>query len=596
MIKLDEKIISICITIFILITVVSPIFTITAEAADTNYYISNSGNDANSGTSPDQAWKTKTKLNTELNPSDGCINDGDDIYFNRGDNFSEDVYIALKTTDGTASDPMVFGAYGTGADPIIYGSTVASSPQFYFTSGGIGYLTFENLYFKAYPGCPSNYNFIAGNSGDKNNITIRNCTFDGNNYGANANKGRVPMRNVHNYTIEYCTFIDASHYLYGAGAGGEPCSNTKMMHCTIDAKGGSQDNMQIHCDYDDPTGVSSNHYIYNVTSTNCTSNAFDIVGGWEGRYKCNHVYLKNCTGSVTGSNSPLVIGHGVSNVTVDNCYFEGALYLTRSNDTIVRNSVFKKASDSGGYIISLDDPQWAFGWGTQNATIYNCNFIIGSATRFLHANVGQTHPKNLSGFTVKNNIFYSTEYSSPDLYFLYDPAGGGTWNLSNTDSNYSYNMWWRGDGDMVTDRWQDEDGTYNLTEWNANEEVYGELGDNASMSDSTGTDFDNDFNLTSDSPCINAGDWLTTTNGGSTGTTITVHEANYFFQGISTLDISGDNIFVGDDTNLEVTSVDYIAETITVNRSITWSDGDNVSLSSYSGSKPDIGAKEFDSN
>ena len=61
-------------------------------------------------------------------------------------------------------------------------------------------------------------------------------------------------------------------------------------------------------------------------------------------------------------------------------------------------------------------------------------------------------------------------------------------------------------------------------------------------------------------------------------------------------DIDGDNIFVGDDTNLEIVSVDLISETITVNRSITWTDEEDVSLSSYYGLAPDIGAYEYPSS
>jgi len=594
MIKLDGKIISIYTTIFILITVISPIFIITAEAADTDYYLSNSGNNLNSGTSPDQAWKTKSKLNTEL-ASGGCINDGDDIYFMRGDTFDEDVYVGLRTTDGTSSNPMIFGAYGTGADPIITASTV--TPYFYFLNDETGYWTFENLHFQAPANCGTE-RFIAGNTGDKYNLTIHNCTFDGNNPGANGHKGEILLYNVHNYIIRDCTFTDASHYLYGQGAGSKPNSNTKMINCVINGEGGDTDNMQIHAETTDPTGNGPNHYIYNVTSYNCMHNAFDIVGGWYNQYKCENVYIKDCRGYDTDEAS-IVIGHGVSNVTLDGCYFEGSTstpYLTRSNNTIIRNCVFKVS----GNILGQDDPQWAYGWGTQNATIYHNTFITGDggAGRFISANAGWTSPENLSGFKFKNNIFYSTAYSTPTVFLLYhaNVGSGGDFNLSNTDSNFSYNMWWRGDGDFSSNNlWQPDDDNcfYDFTDWLAQPEVHNDITANASLVNPTGSDFDNDFDLTSGSPAINSGDWLTFTVGGGTGTTITLDDANYFFPGISSLDIIGDTIFVGDDTNLVVVSVDYKLETITVNRSITWSNGDFASLSSYRGFKPDMGACEF---
>jgi hypothetical protein len=273
--------------------------------------------------------------------STGCINDGDDIYFNRGDVFNENVYIGLTTTDGTSTDPMIFGAYGTGEDPII---TTSGANCFYFLNGNTGYWTFENLYFRAPNSCGSGYNFMAGNTGNKNNLKIHNCTFDGNNYGSNGHKGRILLYNIQNYELRDCTFIDASHYLYGDGAGNKPCSNTKMINCLFDGKGGSQDNLQIHAEYDDPTGCAENHYLFNVTSFNCTANAFDIVGGWEDSYKCENVYIKNCTAGGSG-NPAIVIGHGVSNVTIENSYiyssFASPIYLTRSNNKLCYSSTDK---------------------------------------------------------------------------------------------------------------------------------------------------------------------------------------------------------------------------------------------------------------
>jgi hypothetical protein len=256
--------------------------------------------------------------------------------------------------------------------------------------------------------------------------------------------------------------------------------------------------------------------------------------------------------------------------------------------------VFKQKRAS---LISLDDPQWDYGWGTQNLTIYHNTFISNGTHRFISGNVGKTHPRNLSGFTVKNNIFYSTAYTTPVYFLYYDPDGSGIWNLSTTKSNFSHNIWWYGNGDFDTDRWVDEDGTYNLTEWNNNAEVYNDFGDNSSLFNPTGMDFNNDFQLKSGSPAIDAGDWLTRTVGTGYSTRwIKVEDANYFFPGISNLGILGDNIYVGDDADLEVIDINYHNESIMVNRAIDWSDNDIVSLSLYYGSAPDIGAFEFVSN
>ena len=71
------------------------------------YYISPRGNDANSGTSPDQAWKTIAKLESEKTPA-GCY-----VCFERG---------GIYRGKFTARAGVTYTAYGTGSKPEIWGS------------------------------------------------------------------------------------------------------------------------------------------------------------------------------------------------------------------------------------------------------------------------------------------------------------------------------------------------------------------------------------------------------------------------------------------------------------------------------------------
>jgi len=79
------------------------------------YYISNSGNDGNSGTDPSTAWQTINKVN-----SFGSFAPGDSILFNRGDTFYGGISIS---NSGSSGNPITFGAYGSGANPVITGFT-----------------------------------------------------------------------------------------------------------------------------------------------------------------------------------------------------------------------------------------------------------------------------------------------------------------------------------------------------------------------------------------------------------------------------------------------------------------------------------------
>jgi len=91
----------------------------------TDFYISNAGNDANNGTSVATAWKTLSKLSTELGGPSGTwsvtISSGDHIYFRRGDTFRGEIYFSAYNNSG-----ITFDAYGSGADPIIKGSEVVT--------------------------------------------------------------------------------------------------------------------------------------------------------------------------------------------------------------------------------------------------------------------------------------------------------------------------------------------------------------------------------------------------------------------------------------------------------------------------------------
>jgi len=71
------------------------------------YYISNSGNDANTGTAPDKAFKTPDALeNCGLKP-------GDEVFFERG---------GLWRGGFKAHDGVRYAAYGVGDKPMFYGS------------------------------------------------------------------------------------------------------------------------------------------------------------------------------------------------------------------------------------------------------------------------------------------------------------------------------------------------------------------------------------------------------------------------------------------------------------------------------------------
>lgn len=93
------------------------ILAISLQVNGTVYYVSNSGNDSNSGTSESQAWKSIAKVNSFVPKA------GDQILFKSGDSWSGSLNISAS---GVSGSPIVYGSFGTGAKPKIYGSEIIS--------------------------------------------------------------------------------------------------------------------------------------------------------------------------------------------------------------------------------------------------------------------------------------------------------------------------------------------------------------------------------------------------------------------------------------------------------------------------------------
>ncbi len=83
------------------------------------YFVSPTGNDANSGTSQSQAWQTIARVNQVA----GQLQPGDQVLFQRGGLFRGKLTVTASGTDGNR---ITIGAYGTGDAPVISGSVVVT--------------------------------------------------------------------------------------------------------------------------------------------------------------------------------------------------------------------------------------------------------------------------------------------------------------------------------------------------------------------------------------------------------------------------------------------------------------------------------------
>lgn len=88
-----------------------------ANCSANTYYVSNSGNDNNSGVSASSPWKSAAKV-VSFEPS---LRPGDCVLFQRGGVWSEQ--LSISNVHGSQSYPVTFGNYGSGNLPVIDGGS-----------------------------------------------------------------------------------------------------------------------------------------------------------------------------------------------------------------------------------------------------------------------------------------------------------------------------------------------------------------------------------------------------------------------------------------------------------------------------------------
>ena len=192
----------------------------------TNYYVSNTGSDANNGTSTATPWQTLSRVKTAGN--NGTILAGDNIYFKKGDNFIGGMYWSTlfgnTAVSGTAGNPITFSSYGTGAKPIFQVTPNANLGVSMLSFVGVNYITIDgfnitDLSFplgdkvnKAY--CGNGLELGSYNQIKSNNCIVKNCTFS--NIGA-------PVVIIGNFnTVDSCSMTDLKNIVNTLGTAGQP--------------------------------------------------------------------------------------------------------------------------------------------------------------------------------------------------------------------------------------------------------------------------------------------------------------------------------------------------------------------------------------
>ncbi|QQS35546.1 MAG: right-handed parallel beta-helix repeat-containing protein [Ignavibacteriales bacterium] len=387
----------------------------------TNYYIdATNGNDSNNGRSPSLAWKTLQKVQTSWS----TFVAGDSILFKRGEIWaptsgggSESLLQPNVHLTGTATNYIVFGAYGSGNLPVISCANQTNKYAIYTISSRWQYVILQDIEFR---GLLSLWSY----NGAMHHVKVLRCVVDGT--GA-VGSGIDFFRNPSNEPApETWTF-----------EGGGDIYDIEIGYCTV-----------LNSDYDAIfVSASRNVWVHHNEIYNAGEDGIDLQGS-NNLMEYNLVSKTNATGI---KNMPHY-GGGANNVIRGNLVLASG-YAAGINVPNARNT--KIYNNTVGYT----DFSAILGWqelnplayttggttGFNDNQIYN-NIFVGIVYIYTAQNYNFTYKNGstLTGYHQdslwldnewKNNLYHND--ISSRLYFRYY-SGSAYWTGPNT-IHYAFN-------------------------------------------------------------------------------------------------------------------------------------------------------------
>lgn len=423
----------------------------------TTYYVSNSGNDTNTGLSEQSPWKTLKKINSST------FKPGDYILLKRGDTWRESITIP---SSGNSTSRIVFSAYGTGNKPVILGSR---QPVSWTNQGG-------NIWKSDASFTTNPYN-VQGTGGG--NIWSINTDLSVNTGIYQTSLGALTADNMWYYGSNsiylYSTSNPSTRYRgvevcvnsYGIGTNHKQyleINGIDIFYATVgiyestypsayDVKGLIIRNCELaYFGYPNGAGIGiyafySNSLMENNTIHDCGRRGISLIT-YTNNFTIRDVTIQNNT-FYHGYHTTSVDLQGTSGYTggCDNLIIRSNLIYDAPNyappaypmqmflsdqgaknsmtNILVYNNIFKYASGASININGIES------LNVYNNTFYGHNEVRNSLSSFLF--ITKTHA------TVKNNIFYSQlSYDNNDNGLAYLVGEGADFAIIKSDYNCYY--------------------------------------------------------------------------------------------------------------------------------------------------------------
>jgi parallel beta-helix repeat protein len=332
--------------------------------------------------------------------------------------------------------------------------------------------------------------------------------------------------------------------------------------------------------------ITGNEVDHNESEGVHTWNAVGVLIG------SNYLHDNGATGiQIEDGSENIVVENNLSENNAQKYEFEAGAWIDGSKNVVLRKNIFR--SNKVGLIITVSDRVivhdnylYLNNRGAQNLdnaaglivedsatnisvtqnTFYNNG---ASGTERGEINFGLFHP-SCSSITFKNNIVAET---ANDLDLFQDSCSGFV-----SDFNDFYNM------RPLAISWNQSQ-----TDWLGYLAVSGQDAHSFTSEPLFVDPTSFDFSLQSTSPLIGAGSILARTADAGVGETVIVTDASYFSDGFGIG--SGDSILIGA-SRANIVAIDYINQSINIDRIISWDKGDVVSFP-FTGEAPDMGVSNM---